>query len=132
LHCLPIFKDAKEKDMPEDEHLLETAKTGIEQLNKKYNRYVNDIFFLFHRPRKWNAKEKVWMGYERKRGKLTELNQLLRGNAAENFSLIVGEEDVYKKCKIYNYSRLRYAIAARCSMEVGRRNGASIKPCYIQ
>ncbi len=37
-----------------------------------------DIFFLFHRPRRWNAQEGVWMGYERKRGKLAEFNALLR------------------------------------------------------
>ena len=37
-----------------------------------------DIFFLFHRPRRWNAQEGVWMGYERKRGKLAEFNAFLR------------------------------------------------------
>jgi cyclic beta-1,2-glucan synthetase len=38
-----------------------------------------DTFFLFHRPRRWNPRERVWMGYERKRGKLADLNALLRG-----------------------------------------------------
>ena len=36
-------------------------------------------FFLFHRPRRWNPQERTWMGYERKRGKLADLNALLRG-----------------------------------------------------
>src|SRR5690606_12038488 len=50
-----------------------------------------DRFFLFHRPRRWNAQERVWMGYERKRGKLADLNALLRGYGRQHFSLIVGE-----------------------------------------
>jgi cyclic beta-1,2-glucan synthetase len=50
-----------------------------------------DLFFLFHRPRRWNAGEGLWMGYERKRGKLTEFNALLRGGSASCFSEIVGE-----------------------------------------
>ena len=46
-------------------------------------------FFLFHRPRRWNAQERVWMGFERKRGKLADLNALLRGTG-NAFSLVVG------------------------------------------
>ena len=38
-------------------------------------------FFLFHRPRRWNPRDRIWMGYERKRGKLADLNALLRGGA---------------------------------------------------
>jgi cyclic beta-1,2-glucan synthetase len=49
------------------------------------------IFFLFHRPRRWNAAQGVWMGYERKRGKLADLNALLRGGGQDAFSLIVGD-----------------------------------------
>ena len=41
----------------------------------------------FHRPRRWNAGERVWMGYERKRGKLADLNALLRGARGDRFSL---------------------------------------------
>ena len=51
-------------------------------------------FFLFHRPRRWNPRERLWMGYERKRGKLAELNSLLRGGAPDRFPLVVGETSV--------------------------------------
>jgi cyclic beta-1,2-glucan synthetase len=44
-----------------------------------------DLFFLLHRPRRWNAGEGLWMGYERKRGKLLEFNALLRGGPREFF-----------------------------------------------
>ena len=70
----------------------------IDQLNQKYaletlGGIPGDIFFLLHRPRTWNAQEGVWMGHERKRGKLADLNALLRGvpEASARFSLIVGD-----------------------------------------
>ena len=93
------FKDAVTETLPEDDHLLQFAKDKIIELNKKYDRIANDIFFLFHRPRKWNAKEKKWMGYERKRGKLGALNALLRGKDKESFSLIVADESFFPEIK---------------------------------
>lgn len=56
-------------------------------------------FFLLHRPRRWNVGEGIWMGFERKRGKLTELNALLRGGARECFSKIVGNTAVLPSVK---------------------------------
>ena len=87
---LTDFPDAKSEKMPGDAAILELAKNKIAELNEKYGA-SEDKFFLFHRPRKWNPYDKVWMGYERKRGKLTELNALLRGNPGNNFSLVVGD-----------------------------------------
>ncbi|HEX4119410.1 MAG TPA: glucoamylase family protein [Verrucomicrobiae bacterium] len=87
---LTDFRDATEEIEPADEALVQRAKAGVEMLNRKYAATEN-LFFLFHRPRRWNAGEGLWMGYERKRGKLTELNALLRGGARESFSEIVGD-----------------------------------------
>ncbi|MBC7934766.1 MAG: cyclic beta 1-2 glucan synthetase, partial [Rhizobacter sp.] len=92
---LTDFKDAPEQNMPEDKALMQLAEAGILHLNKKYGRDNNDTFFLFHRQRVWNKKEKVWMGWERKRGKLEALNSLLRGKTPEDFLLIVGEKLIY-------------------------------------
>jgi cyclic beta-1,2-glucan synthetase len=88
---LTDFKDAQQERTDEDEPLLRLAHKSIEDLNEKYSTEKHDIFFLFHRPRLWNAQERVWMGYERKRGKLADLNFLLRGGNANRFSLVVGE-----------------------------------------
>ena len=96
---LTDFTDAPNETLPQDQSLLDTAKNGIKELNKKYNREKNDLFFLFHRPRKWNAKENVWMGYERKRGKLSDLNALLSGISKEHFSLITGDQSIFPKIK---------------------------------
>ena len=87
---LTDFPDASEEILPEDEPLLLLARQRIEELNKKYGNAESDTFFLFHRPRRWNSMERVWMGYERKRGKLAELNSLLRNSSRDRFSLVVG------------------------------------------
>jgi len=50
--------------------------------------YIDDrpcIFYLFHRPRVWNLFDRLWMGYERKRGKLEQFNARLRGGAQTAF-----------------------------------------------
>src|SRR6185295_15112260 len=84
---------------PEDAPLLDLARKGIDELNEKYRDAKGDAFFLFHRPRRWNPRERLWMGYERKRGKLAALNSLLRGAGRECFSLIVGTTEVMSSVK---------------------------------
>jgi hypothetical protein len=87
---LTDFRDAPQEHLPEDEPLLRVAREGIEALNGKYAGDRPDVFYLFHRPRRWNESEGVWMGWERKRGKLAEFNAFLRGGPRDPFSLIVG------------------------------------------
>ncbi len=96
---LTDFRDAHEETLAQDEALLLLVRTRIEELNHKYRSAKSDSFFLFHRPRRWNPQERLWMGYERKRGKLAELNSLLRGGAQECFSLIVGPTEVLSRIK---------------------------------
>ena len=87
---LTDFRDAAAEEQPDDPALLQRARAGIEMLNRKYPSENQTLFFLFHRPRRWNAREGLWMGRERKRGKLTEFNALLRGGSRECFSEITG------------------------------------------
>ncbi|HEV7822658.1 MAG TPA: cyclic beta 1-2 glucan synthetase, partial [Burkholderiales bacterium] len=87
---LTDFTDAPEQTLPADEPLLMLARNRIDELNEKYGGGGKDAFFLFHRPRRWNARERRWMGYERKRGKLADLNLRLRDTAYDGFSLAVG------------------------------------------
>lgn len=91
---LTDFTDAPAATMDGDDALLASIRAGIEALNEKHGA---DRFFLFHRPRRWNARDGAWMGYERKRGKLEAINRLLRGQeclpgeAEPAFSLILGD-----------------------------------------
>ncbi len=88
---LTDFCDAPEEHKAGDDELLQLATKGIEALNQKYKSDRPCVFFLFQRPRRWNAREKIWMGYERKRGKLADLNRCLRDGSLECFSRIVGD-----------------------------------------
>jgi len=93
---LTDFKDARAQTMPDDEQLLNLANKGIDTLNEKYRSSKGDIFFLFHRPRLFNPEENIWMGYERKRGKLADLNAFLRGRTRDSsgrnlFSRVAGD-----------------------------------------
>jgi cellobiose phosphorylase len=87
---LTDFGDAAEEALPEDASLLSLAAERIAALNARYAGGGNDGFFLFHRPRRWNPHDRIWMGYERKRGKLADLNELLREGNLDGFSLLVG------------------------------------------
>jgi cellobiose phosphorylase len=87
---LTDLRDAAEETLPEDEPLVGLARQRIEELNEKYQNPEGDTFFLFHRPRCWNPQDRIWMGYERKRGKLADLNGFLRGGSRDRFALVVG------------------------------------------
>lgn len=82
--------DAPREHMPDDQSLLDAAREGIASLNAKYAPQ-DDRFFLLCRPRLWNACEGVWMGHERKRGKLVDFNLLLHQGDAEAFTTVVGD-----------------------------------------
>ena len=66
---------------------------GVETLNARYAPGTADRFYLFHRARQWNAREGVWMGWERKRGKIEQFNRLLRGATSE-FAVQVGAPEI--------------------------------------
>ncbi|HPL58532.1 MAG TPA: hypothetical protein PLT22_10160, partial [Flexilinea sp.] len=100
---LTDFKDADQETMPEDEDLVKQTIEAIGALNRKYgpvsfsensaeNSEENDStsvsrFYFLHRKRLWNPSEGKWIGWERKRGKLHELNLLLRGKSGLSFTV---------------------------------------------
>ena len=62
------------------------ATAGIARLNQRHATGAGGPrFLLLHRRRVWDEAEGVWMGWERKRGKLHELNRLLRGVSDTTF-----------------------------------------------
>ncbi|HYV86237.1 MAG TPA: glucoamylase family protein [Patescibacteria group bacterium] len=78
---LTDWTDAAEETMPGDAELLAAMADGIARLNARHGNAPDgqERFLLLHRRRLWNEKEGKWIGWERKRGKLHELNRLLRG-----------------------------------------------------
>jgi cyclic beta-1,2-glucan synthetase len=96
---LTDFRDAPERTLPDDDALLNHARTAVQALNATYREDRPCVFYLFHRPRMWNPFERVWMGYERKRGKLEQFNSMLRGGARTAFSDIVGDQSILTSIK---------------------------------
>jgi cyclic beta-1,2-glucan synthetase len=78
---LSDWLDAPAEHVPGDDELLSAATAAIDRLNERHGDAPGGgaRFLIFHRTRRWNAAEGCWMGWERKRGKLLELNALLRG-----------------------------------------------------
>ena len=95
---LSDLKDAPAAEMEGDSAILAAAQRGIEELNRRYPA-EEDRFFLFHRDRKWNPNEAVFMGWERKRGKLEEFNRLLRGGAEGAFPVRAGDVSILPSVK---------------------------------
>ena len=73
------FTDAAERSVPGDIELVQAVREGIAGLN---SRYPNGTFLLFHRNREWSESEQKWIGWERKRGKIDELNAFLVGEGS--------------------------------------------------
>ncbi len=81
---LSDFPDASSEHEPSDQDILTSLVAEVRRLNQKY---PSRPFHVFHRPRRFNASEGVWMAWERKRGKLEEFNRLLAGDPATDFTL---------------------------------------------
>ncbi|MFZ3034521.1 MAG: glycosyl transferase, partial [Parvibaculum sp.] len=78
--------DADQEVLASDAHMLAVADEAIGELNRRYGPGPSGDRFLFlYRRRVFNASEGKWMGWERKRGKLHELNRLLRGATDTSF-----------------------------------------------
>ncbi|HSO75227.1 MAG TPA: carbohydrate-binding protein, partial [Blastocatellia bacterium] len=106
------FADAPREEMPDDDRLLEAASKGVEDLNARYINGGPDRFYLFHRRRIWNPSEGKWIGRERKRGKLHEFNQVLRGS--RDTSYVVATADAAF------LSKIRYVITLDSDTQLPR------------
>jgi cellobiose phosphorylase len=122
---LTDFPDAAEPVLDTDEPLLRLMEQEIAGLNRKYpgvgeptdsdgarSASAGSVFYWFHRPRLWNPREGVFMGEERKRGKLAELNAFLRGGEGSGFCRIVGETQIL--------SQVRYVITLDADTQLPR------------
>lgn len=90
---LTDFTDAPAQTTKNDS-LLEICASGIRALNRRYAPTGRAPFYLFHRARQWNSGESVWMGRERKRGKLEDFNRILLG-LGDDFDLKIGDTSVF-------------------------------------
>lgn len=82
---LSDWKDAETEETEQDAHLVKLAADGIADLNRRHPGGGTPKFLLLHRRRIFNEMQRRWIGWERKRGKLHELNRLLRGATDTSF-----------------------------------------------
>ncbi|HYE68716.1 MAG TPA: hypothetical protein VEA58_08890, partial [Anaerovoracaceae bacterium] len=82
---LGAFADANEPSKDSDAGILRVASEGIRALNAKYSVDGKDLFYFYNRLRKLNERDKKWTGWERKRGALMELNEMLLGSQETSF-----------------------------------------------
>ena len=88
---LSDFTDASSETLPGDDAIVSAATDGIRELNARHGDGSTGPFHLLHRPRRWNAMQGVWMGWERKRGKLADFNGVVRGQAPGAFPWQAGD-----------------------------------------
>ena len=112
---LTDFRDGRSRNEADDDMLIGAARQAIERLNARYGA---DRFFLFHRGRRWNAAERCWMGWERKRGKLHEFNRLLRGATDTSFTVQIGELSLLRS--------IRYVITLDSDTQLPLETGRSL------
>ena len=82
-----LLGDCKQSSKEIEEYDAEVIRTGLEEtekLNKKYANYNFPIFHFIYRRRKWNEREQAFLGWERKRGAITDFTEFLLGNLKEN------------------------------------------------
>jgi len=88
---LSDWEDSLSESAEGDEEILAAGREGIRRLNERHGPAPDGERFLFlHRRRVWNDGEGMWIGWERKRGKLHELNRLLRGATDTTFLEVDG------------------------------------------
>src|SRR6187402_2466011 len=105
------FVDASEAETERDVELLDLAKRGIAELNQRYPGR-EPRYFLLHRRRLHNPVDARYMGWERKRGKLEELNRLLRGATDTTFDVVTAESELLQS--------IRYVITLDADTELPR------------
>ena len=93
---LTDLPDSQARPEPEDRNpLVALALTLTDDLNRKYAGQRGGAFLLLHRHRTFNARQGAWMGWERKRGKLLDLNKFILGDY-DSFPSKAGPTDVLR------------------------------------
>ncbi len=115
---LTDLPDSVTKPNDKDSHpLVELAARLIGELNAKYASKRNGAFMLLHRHRIFNKRQGVWMGWERKRGKLLDLNNLLMGEF-DAFPIKAGPIEILKE--------IRYILTLDSDTQLPRGSAARL------
>ena len=108
-----LLTDLPDSPVPahEDDPLVSVCADLISDLNEKYSDKQSSSFLMLHRHRVYNPREQVWMGWERKRGKLMDLSKLLFSEY-DSFPFKAGD--------VSKLSKVRYVITLDADTELPR------------
>ncbi|MDB4883653.1 MAG: hypothetical protein JWL95_2419, partial [Gemmatimonadetes bacterium] len=116
------FLDAKTQTAEDDAAIVAAAVEGVRALNLAHAEdgggHGAAPFYFFHRPRRWNAADRIWMGWERKRGKLADFNRFVRTMDATPFTITEGATDWL--------GTVRYVITLDSDTVLPRDSGAAL------
>ena len=130
--CSPTFSDADRGDAARGRGAgARSRATRIEALNRKYRSARRASSCSIGRAAGTRASA-CWMGYERKRGKLAELNALLRGGAHGSLRARRRRDGGAAERAVRDHARHRHAAAARRGAPARRRDGASAEPAALR
>lgn len=96
------FKDSDDETLSDDNEIVEAAIKRVQDLNRKYCKDAKPIFYFFCRKRRYNEKQKKWLGWERKRGAILEFNRLLRRDRNTDY--------VFNSANIDSLPNIKYVI----------------------
>jgi cellulose synthase/poly-beta-1,6-N-acetylglucosamine synthase-like glycosyltransferase len=97
-----LLGDVSEVSSEKMEYDKEIMKVGEEEVKKLNNKYGKEIFFFLYRRRVFNEKQNKWLGYERKRGMLTEFNNFLQTGEKGTFQINTINKNL-EELKSYKY-----------------------------
>lgn len=103
-----LLGDCTKSDTQETREDKEIANEGIYLVNELNKKYGNKFFFVY-RKREWNASEKCFMGWERKRGLINQFNDFLLGKEV-NFKVNTCENFNVDKAKKQRFLDIKYVI----------------------
>lgn len=112
------YKDSENEKEENDKTIIETALAQVRELNEKYSKNEEDIFYFFNRHRQYNEKEGIWIGWERKRGKLVEFNDLIRGSKNTSYNVISGD--------VKNLYKVKYVITLDADTQLPRNSAKKL------
>ncbi|NME83091.1 glucoamylase family protein [Clostridium sp. SM-530-WT-3G] len=100
---LSDFPDSNKETEPHEKDIIDFSLDLVRKLNEKYSKYNNtkkgDRFYFLSRKRIFDPKQKVYMGKERKRGKLMEFMALIRGEEEHTYDVISSDISPLKNVK---------------------------------
>ena len=121
---------SSKKEEEKDEEIKQVGVYEIEKLNKKYPKAGVPRFSFLYRKRTWNEKEQMYLGWERKRGLLTEFNEYLLNRKEQKKSNITRDDFLINTLDDFNLKKepidIKYIITLDSDTDLSLNSGIEL------